>query len=183
MFDRVTAINLTGVWYCMKFEIEQMLRQGGGVIVNTSSGSGLVGTGNGVCAYNASKHGVMGLTRAAAMEYARQGIRVNAVCPDAIDTPMADRLLGRDPVKMAATATRTPSRRWGTAEEVAEVVAWMCSRRGLLPHRSARVRGRRLYGREMTWLDCGGGSAHCWKSFQWASRRLSRDRNRIRPFK
>ena len=127
MFDRVTAINLTGVWYCMKFEIEQMLRQGGGVIVNTSSGSGLVGTGNGVCAYNASKHGVMGLTRAAAMEYARQGIRVNAVCPGAIDTPMADRLLGRDPVKMAATATRTPSHRWGTAEEVAEVVAWMCS--------------------------------------------------------
>jgi NAD(P)-dependent dehydrogenase (short-subunit alcohol dehydrogenase family) len=127
MFDRVTAINLTGVWYCMKFEIQQMLRQGGGVIVNTSSGSGLTGTGNGVSAYNASKHGVMGLTRAAAMEYAREGIRVNAVCPGAIDTPMADRLLGRDPVKMAATATRTPSLRWGTAEEVAEVVVWMCS--------------------------------------------------------
>ena len=127
MFDRVTAINLTGVWYCMKFEIRQMLRQGGGVIVNTSSGSGLSGTGNGVSAYNASKHGVMGLTRAAAVEYAREGIRVNAVCPGAIDTPMADRLLGRDPVKMAATAERTPSRRWGTAEEVAEVVVWMCS--------------------------------------------------------
>ena len=127
MFDRVTAINLTGVWYCMKFEIKQMLLQGGGVIVNTSSGSGLVGTGNGVSAYNASKHGVMGLTRAAAVEYAQEGIRVNAVCPGAIDTPMADRLLGRDPAKMAATAMRTPSRRWGTAEEVAEVVAWMCS--------------------------------------------------------
>ena len=127
MFDRVTAINLTGVWYCMKFEIKQMLRQGGGVIVNTSSGSGLTGTGNGVSAYNASKHGVMGLTRAAAVEYAREGIRVNAVCPGAIDTPMADRLLGRDPVKMAATAKRTPSRRWGTAEEVAEAVVWMCS--------------------------------------------------------
>ena len=127
MFDRVTAINLTGVWYCMKFEIKQMLRQGGGVIVNTSSGSGLTGTGNGVSAYNASKHGVMGLTRAAAVEYAQEGIRVNAVCPGAIDTPMADRLLGRDPVKMAATEKRTPSRRWGTAEEVAEAVVWICS--------------------------------------------------------
>lgn len=127
IWDRVISVNLKGVWLCMKFEIEQMLRQGEGAIVNTSSGAGLVGTSNGSCAYNASKHGIIGLTRTAALEYALRGIRVNAVCPGAIKTPMAERLLGENPDMMAKTAGRIPVGRWGTPEEVAEVVVWLCS--------------------------------------------------------
>jgi NAD(P)-dependent dehydrogenase (short-subunit alcohol dehydrogenase family) len=127
MFDRVTAINLTGVWYCMKFEIEQMLRQGGGVIVNTSSGSGLVGTGNGVCAYNASKHGVVGMTKTAAIQYAQQDIRINAVCPGYIRTPLLERGTISDPEREAQIVARHPVGRLGRPEEIAEAVVWLCS--------------------------------------------------------
>jgi len=125
-FDRLMDINVKGVWLCLKYEIPQMLKQGGGAIVNTASAAGLVGSRQ-MSAYAASKHAVVGLTKSAALEYARDGIRVNAVCPGIIDTPMMDRLVdGRD--EYAATIpTRQPIGRKGTPEEIAEAVAWLCS--------------------------------------------------------
>ena len=125
-WDRIIDINLKGVWLCMKYEIPQMLKQGGGVIVNTSSGAGLQGSPH-ACAYVASKHGVVGLTKTAAIEYARQGIRVNAVCPGDILTPMNALVvagLGADPKEYAK---KEPIGRLGTPEEVAETVAWLCT--------------------------------------------------------
>ena len=120
-------INLKGVWLCMKHEIPQMLSQGGGAIVNTASVAGLVGSQR-LSAYIASKHGVVGLTKAAALEYARDGIRVNAVCPGIIETPMVRRLIaGRDDDFAANIPTRQPIGRLGTPEEIAESVAWLCS--------------------------------------------------------
>lgn len=127
VFDRVMAINLKGVWLCMKYEIRQMLKQGGGAIVNTSSSAGLMGSPVAGAAYSASKHGVLGLTKTAALEYARQGIRVNAVCPSMIRTPMGDDLLRDDPSREKQLITRLPMGRWGTSEEVAESVIWLCS--------------------------------------------------------
>lgn len=127
IWDRVMAINLRGVWLCMKHEIRQMLSQGGGVIVNTSSSAGLVGSQFAGAAYCASKHGVLGLTKTAAIEYARYGIRVNAVCPAMIQTPMRDDLLRDDLQREAQILARLPTGRWGTAEEVAEAVVWLCS--------------------------------------------------------
>ena len=128
-WDRVIAINLTGVWLCMKAEIAQLLKQGGGgAIVNTSSGAGLVGV-KGMPAYVAAKHGVAGLTRAAAIEYGPNGIRVNAVCPGPIRTPMMDRLLGKRPEAEARFARGGPLKRLGEAEEIGETVAWLCSDR------------------------------------------------------
>jgi NAD(P)-dependent dehydrogenase (short-subunit alcohol dehydrogenase family) len=124
---RVISINLTGVWLCMKAEIAQMLKQGGaGAIVNTSSGAGLAGV-RGMPAYVAAKHGVAGLTRAAALEYGRQGIRVNAVCPGPIRTPMMGRLLEKRPDAEQRFARSEPLKRLGEPEEIGEAVAWLCS--------------------------------------------------------
>ena len=127
IWDRLIDINLKGVWLCLKYEIPRMLEQGGGAIVNTASAAGLVGSRR-LAAYVASKHGVVGLTKAAALEYARDGIRVNAVCPGIIDTPMMDRLIaGRQDDYEATIPTRQPVGRLGTPEEIAEAVAWLCS--------------------------------------------------------
>src|SRR5438874_2252399 len=106
-WDRVMAINLRGVWSCMKYELRQMLRNGGGAIVNCSSLGGVVGN-PGLAAYHAAKHGVIGLTRTAALEYATRGIRINAVCPGAIDTPMAQSLTGGDPKVLAELVKDEP---------------------------------------------------------------------------
>jgi NAD(P)-dependent dehydrogenase (short-subunit alcohol dehydrogenase family) len=125
-WDRVIAVNLKGVWLCMKHEIPQMLRQEGGSIVNNSSVEGLVGL-PGTSAYAASKHGIVGLTKTAALEYAQSGIRVNAVCPGLIRTPMVERYTGGDPETEAQFAAVEPVGRMGSAEEVAEAVVWLCS--------------------------------------------------------
>jgi NAD(P)-dependent dehydrogenase (short-subunit alcohol dehydrogenase family) len=128
-WDRVMAIDLTGVWLCMKAEIAQMLKQGGnGAIVNTSSGAGLAGV-RGMPAYVAAKHGVAGLTRAAALEYGRQNIRINAVCPGPIRTPMMGRLLQDRPDAEQRFARSEPLKRLGEPEEIGEAVAWLCSDR------------------------------------------------------
>ena len=125
-WDRVLAINLTGVWLCMKYEIEQMLNQGGGTIVNTASVAGLVGFRYGP-AYVAAKHGVVGLTKTAALEYAKANIRVNAVCPGVIRTPMFERGRQVDPRIEETMSTREPIGRLGTPEEIAEAVVWLSS--------------------------------------------------------
>jgi NAD(P)-dependent dehydrogenase (short-subunit alcohol dehydrogenase family) len=125
VWDQVLAVNLKGVWLCMKYEIRRMLRQGGGVIVNTASVAGLRGfPGN--TAYGASKHGVVGLTRIAALNYAHEGIRVNAVCPGFIRTHMT---LGDtiDLENEARMAGAHPMGRMGIPEEVAAAVVWLCS--------------------------------------------------------
>ncbi len=124
-WHQVIAINLTGVWLCMKYEIPQMLQQGGGAIVNTASAAGLVGLPY-ASAYVASKHGVVGLTKTAALEYAKQGIRVNCVCPGYIETPMTEQ--GRnDPERMAHMIASEPIGRIGKPDEIAETVVWLCS--------------------------------------------------------
>ena len=125
-WDRVIAINLTGVWLCMKYEIPQMLQQGSGAIVNTSSVAGFLGFRTG-SAYVASKHGVLGLTKTAALEYAKSGIRVNAVCPGAVDTPMMGRITDHRPHRAAKMAAGEPVGRMGTPQEIAEAVVWLCS--------------------------------------------------------
>jgi NAD(P)-dependent dehydrogenase (short-subunit alcohol dehydrogenase family) len=125
-WDRVIGINLKGVWLCMKYELQQMLRQGGGAIVNTSSVAGLRGS-QGVAAYVASKHGIVGLTKAAALEYARNNIRVNAIAPGTIHTAMIDRLAGGDERVLQQFAESEPVGRLGTPDEVAESVVWLCS--------------------------------------------------------
>ena len=123
VWDRVINVNLKGVWLCMKSEIPEMLKQGNGAIVNTSSIAGLRGS-NTWSAYNASKHGVIGLTKSVAIEYGPQGIRANAVCPSTIITPMYDRVLAHDAEELRA---KHPLRRLGTPEDVAETVLWLCS--------------------------------------------------------
>lgn len=127
-FDRVIAINLKGVWLCLKHEIAQLLAQGGGgAIVNTASVAGLRGAGI-LSAYSASKHGVVGLTKSAAQTYAGQGIRVNAVCPGVIDTPMVDRADVATSGGFSATSVpRQPLGRKGRPEEIAATVVWLCS--------------------------------------------------------
>jgi NAD(P)-dependent dehydrogenase (short-subunit alcohol dehydrogenase family) len=126
-WDRVLGINLKGVWLCMKYEIIQMLTQGSGTIVNTASIMGLVGSWSGTAAYNASKHGVVGLTKTAALEYATAGIRVNAVCPGYIQTPLIEDALTSNPALEAQIVARHPIGRMGKPEEIAEAVVWLCS--------------------------------------------------------
>jgi len=127
-WDRTIEINLKGVWLCLKYEIRQMLRQGdGGAIVNMSSITGLIGTA-GAATYSASKHGVIGLTKSAALETARTGIRINAVCPAVIETPMGDRLFG-SPAAHKYVLGCHPIGRFGKPMEIAEAVVWMCSDR------------------------------------------------------
>ncbi|MCY4108539.1 MAG: glucose 1-dehydrogenase [Chloroflexi bacterium] len=123
-WDRLIDVNLKGVWLCMKYQIRQMLAQGGGAIVNNSSALGLVGGGSG--AYAASKHAVVGLTKTAALEYARDGIRINAVCPGPTATPPLLRLLD-DPERRRRSAERIPMGRLGQPSEIAESVLWLCS--------------------------------------------------------
>ena len=125
-WSRVLNINLTGVWLCMKYEIIQMLNQGGGAIVNTASVMGLVG-GSRSPAYGATKHGVVGLTKTAAVDYAHEAIRVNAVCPGYIRTPMIEQGVLLDPGGEERVVSRHPMHRLGTPEEVAEAVVWLCS--------------------------------------------------------
>jgi len=126
-WDRVLSINLKGVWLCMKYEIMQMLKQGGGAIVNTASIMGLVGSWSRSGAYNASKHGVVGLTKTAALEYATSGIRVNAVCPGYIRTPLIEEALTSNPEMEAQIVARHPIGRMGRPEEIADAVVWLCS--------------------------------------------------------
>jgi NAD(P)-dependent dehydrogenase (short-subunit alcohol dehydrogenase family) len=126
-FDRVMATNLRGVWSCMKFELRQMRKQGSGAIVNCSSIGGLVGApGRGT--YHAAKHGVLGLTKSAALEYAARGIRINAVCPGLIHTPMADQMMAAGQADaLNAMLKDVPIGRLGRAEEIADAVLWLCS--------------------------------------------------------
>src|SRR5689334_13432627 len=124
-FDRIVAINLRGTWLSMRAEIAAMLRSGGGAIVNVSSTLGLRGSPF-AAPYSASKHGVLGLTRTAALEYAQQGIRVNAVCPGAIDTPMMDETFERFPGFRETLTAYVPMGRMGGAQEVAGAIAWLC---------------------------------------------------------
>ena len=125
-WERIIAIDLRGVFLCMKYEIPFMLKNGGGAIVNTSSGAGLIGI-KGSPAYTAAKHGVIGLTRAATLDYASQNVRVNAVCPGYIDTPMMNRFTGGTAEGRSKVISEEPIGRMGRPEEIADAVLWLCS--------------------------------------------------------
>ena len=125
-FDRVNAINLRGVWACMKHELRPMREQGSGAIVNCSSLGGLVGL-PGRAAYHAAKHGVLGLTKSAALEYGPRGIRINAICPGTIETPMVADMLAKGELDMDQAIANQPIGRLGRADEIAAAVLWLCS--------------------------------------------------------
>src|SRR6266567_737767 len=125
-FDRVNAINLRSVWLCMKYELLQMRQRGGGAIVNNSSIGGLIGI-PGRAIYHATKHGVIGLTKSAALEYAARGICINAVCPGTINTPMVTDMLAKEPDAMKDILKDQPIGRLGRPEEIAAAVLWLCS--------------------------------------------------------
>jgi len=125
-YDRINAINQRGVWACMKHELRQMRKQGSGAIVNCSSIGGVVGRA-GIAAYHGTKHGVVGLTRSVALEYAERGIRINAVCPGTIDTPMVSDMFDKGMLEMDDLLRDLPMKRLGTGDEIAGAVLWLCS--------------------------------------------------------
>lgn len=125
-YDRISAVNQRSVWACMKHELRQMRKQSSGAIVNCSSIGGIVGRA-GIAAYHGTKHGVIGLTRSVALEYAERGIRINAVCPGTIDTPMVSDMLDKGMLKMDDLLRDLPMKRLGKVEEIADAVLWLCS--------------------------------------------------------
>jgi NAD(P)-dependent dehydrogenase (short-subunit alcohol dehydrogenase family) len=144
-WDRTVDINLKGTWLCLKYELQQMLKQGRvGALVHMSSVAGFIG-GYGVATYSATKHGVLGLTKSAALEVAKNGIRVNAVCPAVIETPMADRLFGMPDANKRSLGLH-PIGRFGKPLEIAEAVVWMCSSAGFMTGQSMVLDGGFLAG-------------------------------------
>ena len=125
-FDRLVAINLRGMFLCLKHQVPLLLRNGGGAIVNTSSGAGVKGIA-GQAAYAATKHAVIGMTKSAALDYAKDGVRINAVCPGIIDTPMMQRFTGGTPEGLARVIAQEPVGRMGKSEEIAAAVLYLCS--------------------------------------------------------
>ncbi len=125
-WNRLISTNLTSVWLCMKYELQQMRKQGSGAIVNASSLGGLLGNA-GRAAYHAAKHGVLGLTKCAAIEYAARNVRINAICPGTIETPMVKKMFDAGDLSKEKAMGLQPIGRLGTAEEIADTVLWLCS--------------------------------------------------------